>query len=188
MKIMSISLKKGDVINLSKGPVIDLIKDSSLKKFDIGLGWDTKCDLDTIAFLTDSNGVIKDTVYFGDKKKRGIFLNGDNRTGAGDGDDEIISVTFSELPSWVTKIQICVNVFSFIFKAKDFSKVQGSYVRLVDKNSGVELCRYNLNENGAGFNAFHFADLIKINDEWTFEIIGQGMNGDVGKLKKQLTK
>lgn len=183
-----VNLKKGDVISLSKGHVIDLIKDSSLKKIDIGLGWDTKCDLDTIAFLTDSNGVIKDTVYFGSKNKQGIFLNGDNLTGAGDGDDEIITVTFSELPLWATKIQICVNVFSFLFKAKDFSNVKGAYVRLVDKNSGNELCRYNLNEAGAGFNAFHFANLIKSNDEWNFEAIGQGMNGKVDQLRKQLTK
>ena len=49
------------------------IKDSSLKKVDIGLGWDTRCDLDSMAFLSDSNGVIKDTVYFGGKNKKGIF-------------------------------------------------------------------------------------------------------------------
>ena len=184
----SLNLNKGDVLNLSKGPVLDLIKSSSLEKIDIGLGWDTKCDLDSIAFLTDDNGVIKDTVYFGSKRKQGIFLNGDNLTGAGDGDDEIISVTFSELPSWITKIQICVNVFSLMFKAKDFSKVKGSYVRLVDKSSGNELCRYNLNENGAGFNAFHFANLVRNGNEWTFETIGQGMNGNVEQLRKQLTK
>ena len=184
----SVNLKKGDVINLSKSYAVNLKKDSSLKTMDIALGWDTRCDLDTIAFLTDSNGVIKDTVYFGDKNKQGIFLNGDNLTGAGDGDDEIISVTFSALPSWVEKIQICVNVFSFLFKAKDFSNVKGAYVRLVDKDSNNELCRYDLNEAGAGFNAFHFANLIKINDEWTFEAIGQGMNGKVEQLRKQLTK
>ena len=184
----SVNLKKGDVINLSKGYAVDLKKDSYLKNIDIALGWDTRCDLDAIAFLTDSNGVIKDTVYFGDKNKQGIFLNGDNLTGAGDGDDEIISVTFSALPSWVEKIQICVNVFSFLFKAKDFSNVKGAYVRLVDKASGNELCRYNLDEAGAGFNAFHFADLNKVNNEWTFEAIGQGMNGNVDKLRKQLTK
>jgi stress response protein SCP2 len=86
----SLNLNKGDVLNLSKGLVLDLIKSSSLEKLDIGLGWDTKCDLDSIAFLTDANGVIKDTVYFGSKRKQGIFLNGDNLTGAGDGDDEII--------------------------------------------------------------------------------------------------
>lgn len=176
-----LNLKKGDTLNLSK-------ETSSLKYLDICLGWDTVCDLDSIAFLTDRDGIIKDTVFFGDKRKQGIFLNGDNMTGAGDGDDEIISVTFDELPDWVEKIQVCVNVFSFIFKAKDFSKVKGSYVRLIDKSTSKELCRYNLNEDGAGFNAFHFANLIKNENEWTFEAVGCGMNGDVGKLRKQLTK
>lgn len=178
-----------EILNLNKGDILNLSKTApNLQNVNIGLGWDTKCDLDSIAFLTDKEGVIRDMIYFGDKKKQGIFLNGDNLTGEGDGDDEIISVDFSKLPDWVYKIQICVNIFSFIFRTKDFSQIKGSYVRLINANTNAELCRYNLNENGKGFDAFHFANLNRTENGWDFETIGQGLNGSVGKLKKTLTK
>ncbi|WP_370774021.1 TerD family protein [Clostridium sp.] len=38
-------------------------------------------------------------MYFGNLKGHGIYLHGDNRTGAGDGDDEKISVDLDKLPA-----------------------------------------------------------------------------------------
>ena len=181
-------------LNLTKGMTLELTKKApTLRKMMIGLGWDTKCDLDSIAYLVDENGKIKDTVYFGDKNHQGIYLNGDNRTGEGEGDDEKIFVTFNELPSWVAKIYICVNIYgagSGIFGSKkDFSVVKGSFVRLVNADTNEEVCKYNLLESGKGFNAFHFADLVRTSDgSWNFETVGEGMNGDVTKLKSLLTR
>ena len=180
------------LLNLVKGSILDLSKEATeLKKMMIGLGWDTRCDLDSIAFLTDEAGRIKDTVCYMDKRSKGIYLNGDNLTGAGDGDDECIFVTFDELPGWVNKIQICVNIFGAggLFNKKDFSNVKGAFVRLVDSSNDSEVCRYNLTEDGKGYNAFHFADLVKDdNGNWAFVAIGQGMNGSIEKLRNQLTK
>lgn len=182
-----------ELLNLSKGAVLDLSKKApELKQLMIGLGWDSHCDLDAIAYLADQNGTIRDTVYFGAKKKQGIYLNGDNLTGAGNGDDECIFCTFDSLPEWVANIKICVNIFGgggFIgLGKKDFSSVKGSYVRLVDNQNGNELCRYNLNEDGKGYNAFHFADLNKSGNDWSFTAIGQGLSGNVEKLRQTLTK
>ena len=181
-------------LNLSKGMTLELTKNvPSLRKMMIGLGWDTTCDLDSIAYLADANGKIKETVYFGEKNHQGIFLNGDNRTGAGEGDDEKIFVTFNELPAWVSRIYICVNIYGagggLFGSKKDFSVVKGSFVRLVNADTNEEVCKYNLLESGKGYNAFHFADLVKNSDgSWNFETIGQGMNGDVAKLRSQLTR
>ena len=165
-----IKLEKNSKINLNK-------EDGSLKVVQVGLGWDTKTDLDSIAYLYDETGKIKNTVYFGNKNYTGIFLNGDNLTGKGDGDDEIITVTLDQLPKCVKKISFCANIFAAKIKlwgVKDFSKVEGAYIRIVNKKNQNEICRYDLKENGKGFNAFYFADLVRTNNEWEFVAVGKG--------------
>lgn len=177
-----ISLQKGNKVNLRK-------EDSTLKKMQVGLGWDTKTDLDSMAFLYDQKGKIKKTICFTNMKEKGIFLNGDNVTGKGDGDDEIITVDLQQLPEWVTKISFGANIFAAKLKlwgVKDFSKVSGAYIRIVNADSQKELCRYNLQEDGKGKNAFYFADLVKNGEEWEFVAIGRGLNGSIETIKKQL--
>lgn len=180
------------MVNLQKGGKISLKKeDSTLKKLEVGLGWDTRTDLDTIAYLFDSNNKVRETVCFSSKNHQGIFLNGDNLTGEGEGDDEIITVTLDKLPAWVTKISFCANIFAAGIKlwgVKDFSKVNGAYIRVVNAVSKKEICRYDLKENGKGFNAFYFADLIKYGAEWEFVSVGQGMKGSIEKLRTELER
>ena len=176
-----------DILNLQKNDILDLTKVvQTLTSVDIGLGWDTKMDLDTIAFLLDENDKVKETIYFANKNGTGIRLNGDNLTGEGDGDDEIITVNFNMLPANIKKIALYANIFSLVglFK-KDFSKVNGAYIRLVDNTTGKELCKYSLTENGKGYNAFHFADLVHNGTGWTFVAVGEGCNGSVQKLQSK---
>lgn len=177
-----ITLTKGNKVNLNK-------EDNTLKVLQVGLGWDTRTDLDSMAYLFDENNKVKDIVYFGSKRSKGIFLNGDNLTGEGDGDDEIITVTLDQLPNWVTKISFCANIFAAgvkLWGVKDFSKVNGAYIRIVNSQTKKEICRYNLNENGKGFNAFYFADLVRSANEWEFVSVGKGLNGSVEKIKASL--
>lgn len=176
-----------DILNLKKNDILDLSKVSSdLNIVDVGLGWDTRMDLDSIAFMLNSDNKVVDTVYFGEKHAKGVRLNGDNLTGEGDGDDEIITVTFKDVPKNVIKIALYVNIYgatSGIFKKKNFSQVQGAYVRLVNHENGKELCRYSLTEDGRSYNAFHFADLIRNANGWSFNAIGKGCNGSVSQLE-----
>ena len=89
------------VLNLKKNDVLDLTKtEPGLKNVMLAAGWDVAkkgffklgadYDLDLIALLLDSNDKLlrNGVVYFGAQKGEGIYLHGDNRTGAGDGDDE----------------------------------------------------------------------------------------------------
>ena len=89
---MAISLKKGGRFNLTK-------KEPGLEKIMIGLGWEVKpgnpIDLDASVFMLGNNGKLIADEYF-------VFYNnlkspdgalqhtGDNRTGTGDEDDEMI--------------------------------------------------------------------------------------------------
>ena len=82
---MSINLEKGSKINLRK-------IDKTLKNLNLCLGWDTRMDLDAFAILLDENDKIIKTVCYANKSFNGVNLSGDNLTGEGDGDDEIIYI------------------------------------------------------------------------------------------------
>lgn len=180
-----VSLTKGEKVNLKK-------EDNTLKVVEVGLGWDTRTDLDSMAFLFDETGKLRNTICFTNKSSKGIFLNGDNLTGEGEGDDEIITVDLEKLPDWVRRISFGANIFAAKLKlwgVKDFSKVNGAYIRIVNSVTKQEICRYDLKEAGKGFNAFHFADLVRLeNKEWEFVTVGRGMNGSIEAIGKQIEK
>ena len=176
----TLNLQKGDLLNLSKNY-------SKLNNIDFGLGWDVSTDgrawdLDVSAIVLGNDGEIIETVYYGYLNGTGIKLNGDNLTGIGDGDDEIITVNLNSIPSNVKIIGFFVNIFSA--NGRDFSKVKNAYIRMVDKDRNEEVCKYKLNESGKGYDAFHFANLERVNNEWRFKTIGEGTNGGVSELKR----
>ena len=193
---MSISL------NLKKGMSLDLTKkNENLKILKIGLGWKTNYDLDTIAFCANKDGKILETVCYQHLNGKGINLDGDDTQGGKNGDCETITINFSNLPENISKIMLCANIFNAkktkihkslfgkqnIIEGDTFSQVKGSYIRLYNDETKSELCKYSLEEDGSTFNAFHFANLIKQeNGAWTFVTIGEGMNGSISKLRKQL--
>lgn len=180
------------MLDLQKGDLLNLTKDySKLNKIDLGLGWDVSTtgrswDLDASAIMMNDKNEIINTVYYGNKNVIGVRLNGDNLTGAGDGDDEIISVNLSKIPENVTKIGFFVNIFSA--GDRDFSKIKNAYIRMVNKDTNKEVCKYNLNEDGKGYNAFHFANLEKVGNEWQFIAVGTGTNGGISELKGYFAK
>lgn len=176
----TLNLQKGDLLNLSKNY-------SKLNNIDLGLGWDVSTggrpwDLDVSAIALNDNGELVEAVYYGNLNGTGIKLNGDNLTGIGDGDDEIITVNLNSIPSNVKIIGFFVNIFSA--NGRDFSKVKNAYIRMVDKDRNEEVCKYKLNESGKGYDAFHFANLERVNNEWRFKTIGEGTNGGVFALNK----
>lgn len=173
-------------LNLTKGISLNLTKENeTLKSIKIGLGWQTRMDLDAIAILMDKDNKIVDTIYFGNKKATGISLSGDDLTGGGKGDNEIISVKLNKIPKRVVKICLFANIFAFISATKTFGCVKQSYIRLVNAETKTELCKYSLEDDFKDFTAVHFADLIRDNNnDWNFVTIGKGLNGSVGDIKK----
>lgn len=177
-------------LDLKKGMKLDLTKSvPTLKKVNMGLGWDTHMDLDSIAFLLDKDNKLLNTVYFGNKNGKGVRLNGDNLTGEGDGDDEIIFIEFDKVPQEVKKIALYVNIYGanegLFSKGKTFDKVKGAYVRTVNAETNEEICKYLLTEDGSKYNAFHFADLVNENGNWIIHAIGEGANGSISQLEKK---
>ena len=65
-------------------------------------------------------------------KRQGIYLHGDNRTGAGDGDDEKISVDLDKLPVQCEKVIFALNIYDAVSRKQTFSKIKNAYIRILD--------------------------------------------------------
>lgn len=188
----SISNQSAGILNLNKNDILDLTKKNpGLKKVSLGAGWDIAnngldYDLDIAAFLLDSNNkfnTVSNIIFFNNKESQGISLAGDNRTGAGEGDDERIRIDLESIPAHVQKIVFVVTIHEAQAKRQTFGMVENSYVRLLDEeNNEREICRFNLKENGSTVTSVIFSELYKQNGEWQFKAIGEGKIADLNGI------
>ena len=183
--VNALNLKKNDILNLAK-------KNPGLKKVILGAGWDVASggqdfDLDIAAFLLNANGKVQnipdDVIFFNNMQGQGIYLEGDNRTGAGEGDDERIRIDLESIPAHVQKIVFVVTIHEAQVKRQTFGMVENSYVRLLDEeNNEREICRFNLKENVSTVTSVIFSELYKQNGEWQFKAIGEGKIADLNGI------
>ncbi len=172
---MSINLKKGSSFNLTK-------EEPTLKKVMIGLGWDMSnqsIDLDASAFMLGSNLKLPAENYF-------IFYNnlkspdssvqhtGDNRTGEGNGDDEMILINIDLIDPKISEIVFLVTIHESKARAHHFGLLQNAYIRLYDVDSKREVLRYTLDAERGTNSDMEFGKLQKINNEWKFTALGNG--------------
>src|SRR3954447_22076905 len=131
-------------VSLSKGQSVSLVKQDGggLRNVRMGLGWDAvrkkglfgsraqSIDLDASALLFDAGGNLVDQVWFQQLTSAdgSIQHTGDNRTGAGEGDDESIRVDLAAVPPRVQTIVFTVNSFT----GQDFSQIENAFCRLID--------------------------------------------------------
>jgi tellurium resistance protein TerZ len=171
-------------VNLSKGQRVSLSKagGGTLTRVRMGLGWDAvkkrglfggsksqSIDLDASCLIFDGAGRLVDQVWFSQlQSKDGAILHtGDNRTGAGDGDDESIIVELEKVPGNITTLVFTVNSFT----GQDFSQIENAYCRLVDETNGVELARYELSGSGQ-HTAQVMAKVTRDGAGWSMTAIG----------------
>lgn len=183
---MAISLTKGGNVNLSK-------EAPTLTQMQIGLGWNPRAtdgqafDLDAIAFMVNDTGKVRtdqDFIFFNNLKSAdgSVEHTGDNRTGEGDGDDEVIKVDLTKVPADVTKIAICAVIYEGQARNQNFGQVANAYIRIVNAQGGAEVARYDLSEDSSTETAMIFGELYKNNNEWKFRAVGQGFGGGLGPL------
>ena len=185
---MSISLAKGGNVSLTKlAP--------SLTKVAVGLGWDVRTttgadfDLDATALVCGPDGKVLDDRHF-------VFYNnltspdgsvehtGDNLTGAGEGDDEVINVNVSAVPVGVDKVVFAVSIYEGATRGQSFGQVVNAFIRVVDATTGTELARYDLSEDASTETAMIFGELYRHSGEWKFRAIGQGYASGLAGIAK----
>lgn len=175
-------------VNLSKGQKLSLTKSSggTLTRVRMGLGWDAakkkgffgkrdqEIDLDASGLLFDGSGQLVDVVWFNQlgSKDGSVVHTGDNRTGAGDGDDESIVVELTQVPANVATIVFTVNSFT----GQDFSQIESAFCRLVDETDGTEIARYELTGSGT-HNAQVMAKVSRDGAGWSMTAIGAPTSG-----------
>lgn len=177
------------ILNLQKNEILDLTKrNPGLKKVTLGAGWDISnggvdFDIDIAAFLLDANNkfnTVSNVIFFNNKQGQGIALSGDNRTGAGDGDDETISIDLESINPSIQKIVFVVTIHEAQSRRQTFGMVNNSYVRLLDTvNNDRELCRFNLKSDGSTATSVIFAELYRDMGEWQFKALGEGKIADL---------
>ncbi len=183
---MAISLQKGGNVSLSK-------EAPGLTKMLIGLGWDVRAtdgadfDLDGSAFLLNASGKVRsdaDFIFYNQPKSDNgaVAHQGDNRTGAGEGDDEVIEVNLSAVPADVDKIAITVTIHDADARKQNFGQVSSAFIRCVNPNGNVEIARFDLSEDASVETAMIFGEIYRHNGEWKFKAIGQGFKGGLGAL------
>lgn len=179
-------------INLTKGQRVSI--DSGLKLALVGLGWDTNrydggydFDLDASAFLLGENGKLmrdEDFIFYNnlESRNKAVIHTGDNRTGDGDGDDEVIYIDFTKLPSDVKKIAICVTIDEAEVRRQNFGQVSNAYIRLAKRSDefdeeGETLLKFDLEEEFSIETALVVAELYQKNGEWKFNAVAAGYQG-----------
>ncbi len=185
---MAIDLKKGSRINLKKETR------SGGKVFVVGLGWDPNesasshpFDLDASAFLVGANGKILADEYFvfynNPKSPEGsVIYGGDNRTGAGEGDDETLTVDTSNINPAVQQIVFCCSINDADELGQNFSMVNNAYIRIYEQNTGTEVATYFLAEAASTETAFILGRLINTSEGWDFEAYPLGYPGGLESL------
>lgn len=182
---MSISLQKGQKVNLSK-------ENAGLSKIVVGLGWDEAqpkkagffslkpqaidCDASAILLKNGKFAKREDLVYFGNLRHRSssVMHMGDNLTGEGDGDDEQIVIDLANVPAEYDRIVMVVNIYQAVKRKQHFGMIRNAYIRLVDARNNQEMCKYSLTEDYSGMTAMIFGEVYRHNGEWKFNAVGQG--------------
>lgn len=185
------------MVSLVKGQKVSLTKDfPTLKNVYVGTGWDPARGL-TGSFDCDS-GVLMlrggklssndDIVSFRNLMhgSKSVKHHGDNLTGQGDGDDEVITIKLDKVPAEYDKLVIFVNIFQASSRHQHFGMIESSFVRLVNEDTKEELCRYEIQKDYNGMTAMLFAEIYRHNGEWKFNALGLGTeDGSIDELARR---
>ncbi|MDR1081304.1 MAG: TerD family protein [Deltaproteobacteria bacterium] len=183
---MAISLVKGGNISLD-GAVADL------KSVYIGLGWEERgttgddFDLDASAFLLRADGRVRgddDLVFYNNLKSPdgSVEHSGDNKTGAGAADAEVIRVDLAGVPQDIHRIAVTVTIHDADARRQNFGQVSNAYIRVVNQADDVEIVRFDLSEDMSTETAMIFGEVYRRGGQWKFKAVGQGFSGGLAAL------
>lgn len=186
-------------VNLSKGQRVSL--DKAVTRALIGLGWDVKkydggfdFDLDASAFLLGADGKVlrdEDFIFYNNLNSRdgAVVHTGDNLTGEGEGDDEVILIDFTKIPQEIEKVAITVTIHEADKRRQNFGQVSNAYVRVAKRNSeddmaGEEVLRFDLVEEFSIETAIVVCEIYRYGNDWKFSAVGAGFQNGLYALCK----
>ena len=188
------------MINLSKGQKVSL--DAGIKFAKAGLGWDVNAfdngkdfDLDASVFLLGPGDKLQkdeDFIFYNNQKHASgsVIHSGDNRTGAGEGDDESIYIDFTKVPANIDKLSFVVTIHDAESRKQNFGMVNNAFIRLLSlekagAETGKEELRFDLSEDYSTETAILVAEIYRHNGEWKFAAKGDGFAGGLEAFVKK---
>jgi tellurium resistance protein TerD len=183
-------------VSLSKGGNVSLSKEApGLTNIHIGLGWDVRAtdgpdyDLDASLFMLTGQGTVRsdgDFIFYNNLRSSdgSVEHTGDNRTGEGEGDDEVLYVNLPGVPADVEKLAVAVTIHDAQARNQNFGQVANAFIRVANKDNGQEIARYDLSEDASTETAMVFGEVYRHGGEWKFRAVGQGFAGGLGPLAR----
>lgn len=183
-----------DLSKITKGQRINLTKETpEMLKFKAAMGWNPSTqpgvdfDLDVSAFLCGADGKVvpnENFVYYGNLSSScgSVVHSGDNLTGEGEGDDEVITIDFSKVPSNVEKITLVVTIHDAEKRKQNFGQVNDAFVRLVDVNNDVEKLKFDLTEDYSTAISLRVCELYRKDNTWRFNALEEPSSDDLGAI------
>lgn len=170
--------------------------DPTLRRLMIGIGWDVvgfesePPDLDVSLFLVDKNEqtrIDEDFIFYNNLKSPdgAVEHMGDNRTGAGDGDDENIRMDLEKIPYEVYRIYFVISIYEAELKKQSFKSVRNSFLRIINEETGIELMRFNLDQeflDHPDTTAVNVGFLERSGPNWFFEGVGTMTAGGLKEI------
>lgn len=190
------------MVNLQKGGKVLLEKTNEsgtpLSIIKIGLGWDQKpsaasgadfdLDASVICLGADGKAVAGGMCFYNALTILGgaIVHSGDNLTGEGEGDDEVITVKLNEVPAEVEKLIVVVDIYQAKERGQNFGMAENSFVRLLNANDNdTELVHFDLNFDASVATGVKFATLFRKGGEWAFSADQEEFEGGLKKITEE---
>lgn len=172
------------MIDLTRGQelALETVDGQTLTQVRMAVGWDHSptagfigsgappIDLDASA-VQFAGGQFFDLAFFNNLATRdgSVVHLGDNTTGKGEGDDEVITVDLGRVYAKVDSILFLVTSY----QGHSLEFIRNAYCRLLD-DSGDELARFTLTL-GPRETGLVMAKLVRDGDSWTMRAIGTGV-------------
>lgn len=181
-------------VRVTRNEEINITKlDPGIHDITVGIGWDLKrfegdpIDVDASLFLLDRNGNTRedeDFVFYNNAAARdgAVKHQGDSRTGAGDGDDEKITIDLMALPFEIMKIAFVVSIYDLDLNSNNFSMVKNVYFRIENNQTSLETFRFELDGDLGSATGLYIGYLERIGSEWIFKALGEPIHGGLSKI------
>jgi tellurium resistance protein TerD len=128
--------------------------------------------------LSNSGKILSDAhfIFFNNLRSPdgSVEHQGDNLTGAGEGDDEQINVSLASVPPDCDKIVFTVSIYDAEARTQNFGQVRNAFIRVVNQANSQEITRYDLSEDASTETAMIFGELYRSGSDWKFRAVGQG--------------
>lgn len=185
-----------DTVNLSKGDTVSLTKKApGLTRVFAAAGWDVKAngpsmDLDLAAFCLNAGGQTEskdDFIYFSHLETTDGSLKhtGDNLTGKGDGDDEVIGIDLSKVRAAIQKIVLVAVIYNAKSKGQSLKDLDNAFIRIVNQVDNAELCKLTITDTDNTHDTFVLGELVRNGADWDFKAIGTTQSGELNALVGQ---